>query len=121
MPALDKFSSRVVLISGAFSRMLIKKENVTTHELGLELMDMLELIREDDFWKAQIAQLDIDGNGRVVVYPQVGGEVIEFGRLGNSEEKLKKLRVYYKEILPQKGWNKYSKVNLEFEGQIVAE
>jgi len=37
------------------------------------------------------------------------------------EEKFRKLMVFYKEILPQKGWTRYERVNLKYEGQVVAE
>ena len=53
--------------------------------------------------------------------PQVGDERIEFGLPVNEEVKLRKLRIFYKEILPKTGWNQYKRVNLEYEGQIVAE
>lgn len=84
-------------------------------------MAMLEMIREDEFWKAQITELDLDGKASVTLFPLVGNEKIEFGKPDNLEVKFKKLKIFYKEILPRVGWNKYHRVNLEYEGQIVAE
>ncbi len=121
MPVSDKFTTRVVLISGAFSRLLLQTENLNKSIEGKQLLEMLTIIREDDFWKAQIAQLDIDNSVRVNMFPQIGGQTIEFGKPDKLELKFKKLRIFYKEILPQQGWNAYERVNLEFEGQIIAE
>ena len=121
MPVSDKFTTRVVLMSGAYSRLLLQTENLNKSEEGKQLMELLRLIREDEFWRAQIAQLDIDSKVRVNLFPQIGGQLIEFGKPENLELKLKKLRIFYKEILPQKGWNAYERVNLEYEGQIIAE
>lgn len=121
MPVSEKFTSRVVLISGLYVRQLSQMPNLNETEEGKGLMEMLRVIREDDFWRAQIAQLDIDSKGRVSIFPQVGREVIEFGKPENLDLKFKKLTIYYKEILPRMGWNKYNRVNLEYEGQIVAE
>ncbi len=121
MPVSDKFTSRVVLISGSYGRQLLSQQNLNNVEEGKQLLAMLELIREDDFWNAQIAQLDIDSKGRMNLFPQVGDETIEFGKAENIESKFIKLMIYYKEILPTKGWNKYKRVNLEYEGQIIAE
>ena len=121
MPVSDKFTTRVVLLSGPFSRLLLQTENLNRSIEGKQLMEMLAIIREDEFWRAQIAQLDIDNNARVNIFPQVGGQLIEFGKPENLELKFKKLRIFYKEILPQKGWNAYERVNLEYEGQIIAE
>ena len=55
------------------------------------------------------------------MFPQVGGQLIEFGKPENLESKFKKLMIFYKEILPKHGWNAYERVNLEYEGQIIAE
>jgi cell division protein FtsQ len=121
MPVSEKFSSRVVLVSGMFVRRLLQQENMSESEEGVQLMQMINIIREDDFWRAQIAQLDIDSKARITILPQVGSEVIEFGVPENLEAKFKKLKIFYKEILPTKGWGKYSRVNFEYEGQIVAE
>jgi cell division protein FtsQ len=121
MPVSDKFTTRVVLISGSFSRLMLQAENLNKSVEGKQLMELLKIIREDEFWKAQIAQLDIDSKVRVNMFPQVGGQLIEFGKPENLELKFKKLRIFYKEILPQHGWGKYERVNLEYEGQIIAE
>src|SRR6478735_9570470 len=121
MPVSDKFTTRVVLLSGSFSRLLLQTENLNKSIEGKQLMELLTIIREDEFWKAQIAQLDIDNSVRVNMFPQVGGQLIEFGKPENLELKFKKLRIFYKEILPQRGSNTYQRVNLEYEAQIIAE
>lgn len=121
MPVSEKYSSRVVLISGAFVKRLLEDEDLTRSEEGMQLKEMIEFINDDDFWKAQIAQLDISSNGKITIYPQVTGQRIEFGSAENFEGKFKKLMIFYKEILPQRGWTKYDRVNLEYEGQIIAE
>ena len=121
MPTSDRFNSRVVLLSGGYVPTLLKQTNVNDTEEGKQLMTLLNQIREDEFWSAQIAQLDIDSHCRISVFPQVGDEHIEFGKPDNLDTKFKKLRIFYKEILPRVGWNRYSRINLEYEGQIVAE
>jgi cell division protein FtsQ len=121
MPISEKFSSRVVLISGLYVRKLLRQENINSTEDGKQLMQMINIIRADDFWKAQVTELDIDSKMKINIIPEVGDETIEFGKPENIEAKFKKLKIFYKEILPTKGWGRYKRVNLEYEGQIVAE
>jgi cell division protein FtsQ len=121
MPTSDRFTPRVVLISGGYVRKLLQQDNVNQTPEGKQLMELINRIREDEFWSAQVAQLDIDSKLNVTIYPQVGDEQIEFGKPDNQEVKFTKLMIYYKEILPRVGWNKYNRVNLQYEGQIVAE
>lgn len=121
MPVSERYNSRVVLISGSYVRVLLQQDNANVTEEGKQLMELIRIIRENEFWSAQIAQLDIDSKCRISFYPQIGDEHIEFGKPDNIEGKLKKLMIFYKEILPRVGWNKYNRVNLEYEGQIIAE
>jgi cell division protein FtsQ len=121
MPVSEKFTSRVMLISGSGVHALMESENLNTTETGRQLMEMIGFISNDKFWRAQIAQIDVAGNGKVTLYPQVTGQRVEFGKPDDLETKFKKLLVFYKEILPQRGWTKYERVNLEYAGQIIAE
>jgi cell division protein FtsQ len=121
MPVSEKYTARVILVSGAYVRQLVKEKNLNASEDGKKLAELLNDIREDEFWNAQIAQLDIDSKMRITIFPQVGDERIEFGKPDDVHEKFRTLMIFYKEILPRMGWNKYDRVNLEYEGQIVTE
>lgn len=121
MPVSEKYSSRVVLISGNFVKRLLESEDFSKTKEGMQIMEMIGFINEDDFWKAQVAQLDINSDGKITLYPQVTGQRVEFGVAENIETKFKKLMIFYKEILPQRGWTKYERVNLEYDKQIIAE
>ncbi len=121
MPVSEKYTSRVMLLSGPFVKKLLEMEDLKRQDEGKQILKMIEFINEDKFWKAQIAQMDINAEGKISIYPQVTGQKVEFGRAENIEEKFRKLMIFYKEILPQRGWTKYERVNLEYEGQVIAE
>jgi cell division protein FtsQ len=121
MPVSEKFTARVLLVSGAFVKRILRQNNLGNTDEGRQLLKLIHVLREDEFWNAQIAQLDIDAKGKITMFPQIGNERIEFGKAVNETAKLRKLKIFYKEILTRTGWNKYRRVNLEYEGQIVAE
>lgn len=121
MPVSDKFTARVMLISGPYVKKLLQQRNLKQNDEGARLLTLIRKIRDDEFWSAQISQMDIDSKGKITMIPQVGDERIEFGTPEDPDAKLRKLMIYYKEIMPKTGWNKYNRVNLEYEGQIVAE
>lgn len=121
MPISENFTSRVVIISGAYVKKLLEMKDVSKFEEGQKILAMIAFINEDFFWKAQVAQLDINRQGKIFIYPQVSSQLVEFGTPDDIETKFFKLKVFYKKILPQMGWTKYKRVSLEFDGQIVAE
>jgi cell division protein FtsQ len=121
MPVSEKYTSRVMLISGPYVKKLLEMEDLKSTEEGKRLLEMIDFINDDKFWKAQVAQMDLTTDGKISILPQVTGQKIEFGKPENIEGKFKKLMIFYKEILPQRGWTKYDRVNLEYDGQVIAE
>lgn len=120
MSVSDKFSARVMILSGKGMKPMVEAGDLTKTEQGRRLMEMMAYILEDPFWKAQVAQMDLNAKGEIFIYPQITGQVVEFGTTEQFEDKLKRLLVFYKEILPQKGWTRYERVNLNYEGQVIA-
>jgi len=121
MSVSDRYTSRVVLVSGGFGEDLYLKENINEVEIGPELLSMIRFVSEDRFWRAQVAQLDISRAGEIRIFPQVTGQEVQFGKPEGFENKFSKLMIFYKKILPQRGWTKYKTVNVKYEGQIIAE
>ncbi|MBS1486968.1 MAG: cell division protein FtsQ [Bacteroidetes bacterium] len=121
MPMSEKYTSRVLLLSGAFMKRLLETQNLSTTAEGKQILEMIEFVNQNKFWKAQIAQMDVNSEGKIILYPEISAQKVEFGRAENIEQKFDKLMLFYKRILPQRGWTKYARVNLEYEGQIIAE
>ncbi len=119
LPVNSRHTARVPLIE--MERSFSWETNINETEYGTKVFDLVNYIREDKFWDAQIAGLVIAKNGELTLMPQVTKQEIKFGMPEDFEIKFKKLKVFYKEILPNKGWNTYNTVNLKFKDQIVCE
>ena len=92
---------------------------VTDSMANTELKEIANAINGDTFWTAQIEQFHFDKDGNVVIVPRVGDHIIEIGKAENVEEKLKKLHTFYHKGINTIGWNKYSKLNIEFNGKVI--
>lgn len=120
LPISSKYTSRVPLISGEYAE-AFNRENMFEEEKDHRIFNLLEAINNDEFFKVQVAQMEIDNELYIKIYPQVTKQLIEFGKPENIQEKFRKLMIFYRQILPRKGWNSYDKVNVDFKGQIIAE
>lgn len=120
MPVSERYSSRVLAISGTFVNKALQIQDLNGDAFGAQLLELVRYIHEDEFWSAQIAEIQVLENGKLLLYPQVTSQVVKFGKPENIDEKFLKLRVFYKKILPARGWTRYESVNLEYEGQVVA-
>lgn len=118
LPTAARFTARVPLIEITG---LSWDKNLNETEYGKDLLALLNFIEKDEFWRAQIAHVYVDSKGNIEMIPQVTKQKIEFGMPEDIEKKFDKLMLFYKKILPVKGWNTYTTVNLKFKDQIICE
>lgn len=119
LPTSSKYTSRVLVVEGRKAADLLQQKDLSASHP--DLLELIHFIHRDKFWRAQISALELERNGDINMYQQVGKQTIEFGKPVEIEEKFKKINTYYKKILPQKGWNTYSRVNVKFKDQIICE
>lgn len=115
-PLSDSYSARTLLVSGPFfnNPKNLKSDN------GVSLMELLRFLNSDPFWKAQVAQMTVDGNGEISLATVLGDQVIEFGDAENYQQKFWKLRTFYSKVLSQ-DWSRYKRISVKFQDQIVCE
>lgn len=118
LPTSEDYSSRVILLTGKGTEPM-HADSFWTEGYGEELLGMIHFINDDPFWKAQVSQIEVEEDGDLILIPQVTKQKILFGRPEDYEKNFKKLMVFYDRILPQKGWNYYTEVNLKFKDQII--
>lgn len=119
IPTSTSYTSRVLILEGDYAEDLMDKGDIMG-EMP-ELMDLIRFIVKDEFWKAQITELEVNSRDDIRLFQQVGKQVIEFGDAHDIANKFDRIEVFYKEILPRKGWNAYERVSVKFKDQIVCE
>ena len=93
--------------------------NVTKKFVSEHLLDLACYIHDDAFWSEQIEQIHVVSPEQIELYPRVGQHVIELGSVDDFREKLDRLRIFYREGLERVGWNKYKRIRLAYDGQVV--
>ena len=83
------------------------------------LLELARFIHDDLFWSEQIEQIHVVSPDQIELYPRVGQHVIELGSVDDFREKFNRLRTFYREGLERVGWNKYRKISLAYDGQVV--
>lgn len=87
------------------------------------LADFGLFLQNDEFWNNQIEQIYVTkgrkGEHVVRLVPRVGEQIVYLGTLDDYQKKLHRLRIFYDKGMGTVGWNKYSKINLEYANQII--
>lgn len=109
LPFSETHTSNVVVVTG----------NTPDSLMMQHVLPYVKAIGENEFWRSQIQQIHVKKNTEVILIPRVGEHQIEFGKMEQVEQKFRNLKAVYTDGLPQKGWNKYKKISLKFENQVV--
>ena len=112
------FTPRVLVVSGQYFE--IYRPNLMD-ERSKTLLPLFKFINDDEFWKAQISQVEVNKDGGIILIPTIGNTRVDFGLPIHIENKFKKLSVFYKQIIPNKGWNKYQWVRVKYKNQLICE
>lgn len=88
-----------------------------------KLITFVQQIGQDDFWSSEIVQIvaSTAPSGALVVelIPRSGPFTVVLGRLERVEEKLDKLRTFYRSGLRNLGWESCRTIDIRYEGQVV--
>jgi cell division protein FtsQ len=109
MPANPKYATYVPVAAG-----YIEKSLATS-----DLYEFALYLQKHDFWNNQIEQIFIRADRDVELIPRAGSHRIILGSFERYEEKLKNLKLFYEQIIPKMGWDKYRNINLKYKNQIV--
>ncbi|NOY46868.1 MAG: hypothetical protein GXO84_01390 [Chlorobi bacterium] len=108
MPLSSNYTARVPLVTG-----FIKK-----NDLG-NVFKIANKIYYDKFLKTHIIEIHQKQDGTIILKTRVLDFEILIGNLEGLDKKISNLKAFYQKAMKDKSLNKYSKVNLQFDNQVV--
>lgn len=120
MPLSPYYTPRVPVANGWIDESFETLDSIRT-PLLMDLYKAADFIQSDTLWNNQIEQLYVNEAGEIELVPRVGNQTIILGNADSLERKFEKLFLFYKEVIPAVGWDYYTKVKLNFAGQVVCE
>ena len=114
----------IAAIERAMEEALKLKRNLSKQAEEFEAMvAMIHHILSDSFLDADVAQIVATGDRRsslqLALIPRSANVTVDLGTTENLERKLATLRRFYDNGLSRIGWDKYSKISLRYDGQVV--
>lgn len=110
MNASSRFHTDVPIVSGKF----------THHADALIVQPIAEYVQKDKTLRDLVTMYSVKNPNNIIIVPCIYGHVINFGNNQGIENKFKKLKKFYQEVMPEKGWLTYDTITLKWDHQIVA-
>jgi len=119
IPMSSNFTAKVLVANGFIDEVYGGKLDTLHTDIAKQLYKTVQFINKDSLWIAQIAQLYVNTNHEIELIPRVGANRILLGNADSLENKFHNLLVFYKQALPQVGWDRYKIINIKFANQVV--
>lgn len=116
---MDMEGNKIPTSAKYVERILIASGTIPTPEIQAGLLKMADYVNKDEFWRAQIEQVFVQANGELLMLPQVGDYLIEFGTPEDYGLKLRNLKAVYQQGFKNMGWNKYRTISVKYRNQVV--
>lgn len=85
-----------------------------------QVLPLIRYIDKDPMLKELVAMVDAHDRNNLILVPRVMGHLINFGDTTRLEEKKEALQLFYKKVMPYKGWQEYDTISVKFRDQVVA-
>lgn len=86
----------------------------------LSLMPLVNFINNDSIWRSFITMIKVNSPRDIILIPTIREHVVNIGSINGLDDKFSRLRRFYTEVLPVKGWEMYDTISVKWTGQIVA-
>ncbi len=108
MPLSNNFSARVPLVTGYVEKNKLK--NVFT---------IASKINDDNFLKMNVIEIHQDINNKISLKLRQCDFEVQLGDVNFLDKKINNLKAFYQKNQKEKALNNYSKVNLQFDNQVI--
>lgn len=110
MAAINYYHSDVPVVQGHFT----KKYPPT------RLLPLIDYVESDSLLHSLVTMYQVRDTNNIIIVPDFSGHVVNIGNADGFENKFAKLKLFYSEVLPKRGWNTYDTISVKWNHQIVA-
>lgn len=110
MNATSFYHSDVPVVQGKFT----KKFPAT------RLLPLVKYVENDSLLRSLVTMYTMRDSNNIFIVPSIYGHIVNMGSVANIDNKFEKLKLFYREVLPAKGWETYDTISVKWDHQVVA-
>ena len=84
------------------------------------LLPLIDYVEQDSLLRSLVTMYSVQDTNNIILVPDISGHVINIGRADGFENKFAKLKLFYKKVMPARGWNTFDTISVKWNHQIVA-
>lgn len=84
------------------------------------LLPLVKYVEKDSLLRTLVTMYSVRDSNNIFIVPSIYGHVVNMGGMKDIENKFEKLKLFYREVLPSKGWETYDTISVKWNHQVVA-
>lgn len=84
------------------------------------LLPLISYVESDSLLSSLVTMYCVRDTNNIILVPSIGGHVVNLGSVDGFEGKFAKLKLFYEEVMPKRGWQAYDTISVKWNHQIVA-
>ncbi len=108
--AKAEFFTDVPVVCGDFNKKFTPKN----------VLPLVRYINTDPKLANLVSMIVARDDRNLILVPRIKGHVVNFGDTTRMREKSKNLFLFYRKVMPHKGWMEYDTISVKFRDQVVA-
>lgn len=105
-----EFYSDVPVVTGRFSRSFSPED----------ILPLVNYVKKDPMLSELVSMINAESKSNLILIPRIRGHVVNFGDTTRLDDKKRMLAMFYRNVMPYKGWEEYDTISVKYRGQIVA-
>lgn len=110
MDASIYYHSDVPVVQGHFTRQFPPTK----------LLPMIDYVESDSLLRSLVSMYCVRDTNNIIIVPELSGHVVNMGNTRGFENKFAKLKLFYREVMPTRGWNTFDTISVKWNHQVVA-
>lgn len=110
MSATASYHADVPVVQGHF----------TDRYPATRLLPMVQYVEGDSLLHSLVTMYTMRDSDNIFIVPAIYGHVVNMGNAADYEAKFRKLKLFYRKVMPAKGWETYDTISVKWDHQVVA-
>lgn len=127
MQPTEHFIAQVPMVNGIipfsfpnnYYGIIDEKKAIYDTEFFKKLINFVQIITNDEFLQSLIVQVYVNQSQEIELIPRISNQLIEFGTLEKPQERLTKLKEFYRQSFVDGWWIDSKIINLRYDGQVI--
>ena len=110
MSATSYYHSDVPVVQGHFNR----------NYPSTRLLPLIDYVEKDSMLRSLVTMYIVRDTNNIIIVPSISGHVVNIGNATDFQNKFAKLKLFYDEVMPKRGWNTFDTISVKWNHQVVA-